>query len=118
MRSSIRFLSPTDNWQLTTGNWQLLLSDCTYNSATRFVAPITLVGFTALSVLTSTNAATPIVADASATIFVPKTLFLMASHGFASIIGTCLCAAQWKTTCGRSASKTWRTRRASQTSPM
>src|SRR5688572_14865653 len=40
------------DWQLTTGNWQPLLSDCTYNSATRFVAPITLVGFTALSVLT------------------------------------------------------------------
>ncbi len=28
-------------------------------------------------------------------------LFLIASVGLNSIIGTCLCAAAWKTTCGR-----------------
>ncbi len=33
--------------------------------------------------------------------FVPKTLFFTASTGFASISGTCLCAAVWNTTLAR-----------------
>ena len=65
-----------------------------------FAAPITLVGLTALSVLTMTNAVAPTANAASATILVPKTLFLIASPGLSSIIGTCLWAAQWKMTCG------------------
>ncbi len=79
---------------------------------------MTLVGFTALSVLTSTNAWARAARAASATTFVPNTLFLIASAALCSIIGTCLWAAQWNTTCGRSASKIWRTRCASVASAM
>ncbi len=92
------------------------LRDWMYSSANRFAAPMTLLGLTALSVLIRTNACTPAAAAASATTFVPKMLFLIASPGLASIIGTCLWAAQWKTTCGASSAKTRAMRRASQTS--
>jgi hypothetical protein len=64
------------------------------------VAPITEVGLTALSVETITNAFTPKAWASSETFLVPKTLFLMASPGFHSIIGTCLWAAAWKMTSG------------------
>ena len=67
------------------------------SSATRFEAPITLVGFTALSVEINTNLSAPYLTAARATFFVPRTLFLIASSGWASIRGTCLCAAAWKT---------------------
>src|SRR5687767_11886079 len=56
-------------------------SDWMYSSAMRLVAPMTLVGLTALSVETMTKAVAPDAAAASATVLVPKTLFLMASPG-------------------------------------
>ena len=62
--------------------------------------PLTLDGFAALSVEIMTNRSTPYRAAISATIRVPTTLFLMASHGLASISGTCLWAAAWNTTSG------------------
>src|SRR5213593_1460788 len=48
-------------------------SDCTYNSATLLVAPITLDGLTALSVLISTNA------DASAALAAEASAFVLIS---------------------------------------
>src|SRR5699024_3258090 len=59
-------------------------------SATRFVAPIIFGGLTALSVEIITKASTPAAFAASAKFFVPNILFLTASRGFFSIIGTCL----------------------------
>ena len=59
-----------------------------------------LVGFTALSVLMSTNRRAPYFRAANAVLYVPSTLFLMASLGLSSISGTCLCAAAWNTTSG------------------
>ena len=59
-------------------------------SAARFVAPITLVGFTALSVLMSTKASAPNSEATSAVIFVPTTFVRTASCGCDSIMGTCL----------------------------
>src|SRR5689334_20399010 len=49
-----------------------LFNDWIYNSANRLVAPITLVGLTALSVETMTKAAAPLAKAASATVLVPK----------------------------------------------
>lgn len=69
------------------------LNSCTYISATRLVQPMMLDGLTALSVEIMTIFSTPCRAQASATIRVPRTLFLIASPGFSSIMGTCLCAA-------------------------
>ena len=66
---------------------------CTIISQIRFVAPITLVGLTALSVLIITNFLTPYLSAILATFHVPTTLFLTASSGLTSISGTCLCAA-------------------------
>ena len=74
---------------------------------------MTLVGLTALSVEIITNASTPQRMASSTRVRVPKTLFLTASPGLASIIGTCLCAAAWKTTSGRCRAKTVRRRAAS-----
>ena len=62
---------------------------------------MTLVGRTALSVEIMTNASTPERTASSTTVRVPKTLFLIASPGLASIIGTCLWAAAWRITSGR-----------------
>ena len=62
-------------------------------SAKRFVAPITLVGLTALSVLTNTNFSTSYFTDSSDRFIVPNILVLIASHGKFSCIGTCLYAA-------------------------
>ena len=59
-----------------------------------------LVGFTALSVEIITNSCTPYSSASSANCRVPSTLFLIASPGLYSIIGTCLCAAAWNTTVG------------------
>jgi len=59
-------------------------------SPMRFVAPSTLVGFTALSVEISTNFSTPWRAAHSATRSVPNTLFHTASVALLSSIGTCL----------------------------
>ena len=65
----------------------------TYISARRLQAPMTQAGLTALSVEIITNASTPLSMASSTRVLVPKTLFLTASPGLASIIGTCLCAA-------------------------
>ena len=75
-------------------------SDCTKISARRLVAPMTLVGLMALSVETMTNRSTLNSSAMVATQTVPRMLFLMASVGCRSIMGTCLCAAAWNTTWG------------------
>ena len=68
-------------------------SACKHFSANRLLAPITLVGRTALSVEISTNDATPHLRAACAARNVPRTLTLTPSISFASTIGTCLYAA-------------------------
>ena len=73
---------------------------CTTISHSRLLAPMMLVGFTALSVLMSTNRRAPYFRAANAVLYVPSTLLLMASLGLPSISGTCLCAAAWNTTSG------------------
>ena len=60
-------------------------------------APITFVGFTALSVETITNFSTPNFTERSAIFFVPNTFVRTASDGLRSIMGTCLYAAAWNT---------------------
>ena len=60
-------------------------------SARRLLAPMTLVGFTALSVEIRTNSPTLLAAAARATVKVPCTLLRTACHALApSISGTCL----------------------------
>ena len=54
----------------------------TTSSATRLDAPITLVGFTALSVEIMMKRSTPWASAACARSRVPRTLFFTASHGF------------------------------------
>lgn len=71
-----------------------------YISAARFVAPITLVGFTALSVEIITKRFTPNSMERSAHTLVPSTLVTTAVDGWNSIIGTCLYAAAWNTRFG------------------
>ena len=73
----------------------------TTSSATRFVAPITEEGFTALSVEMRTKRFAPHASAARATWSVPNTLFFTASSGASSISGTCLWAAAWNTYSGR-----------------
>ena len=68
-------------------------NDCTYFSAIRLLAPMTLLGLTALSVETITNFFTLNSQAKSATFLVPSTLVCMACEGFSSIKGTCLYAA-------------------------
>ena len=65
-------------------------------SQIRFVAPIILVGLTALSVEICTKTFAPNLSAQRATFNVPKTLFFTASFGLVSINGTCLCAAALK----------------------
>ena len=91
---------------------------CTIISAMRLVAPMTLVGLTALSVEIITKRSTPNSLDTRARLWVPNTLFLTASQGLCSMSGTCLCAAAWKTTAGCSSSNTSRRRFTSCTEPM
>ena len=67
----------------------------------RLDAPITFVGFTALSVEIRRKRFAPNSDAASATFSVPNTLFFIASAGESSISGTCLCAAAWNTSSGR-----------------
>jgi hypothetical protein len=87
-------------------------------SARRLVAPITLVGFTALSVETNTNFFTPQSIAARATTDVPSTLLRTASHVLvSSMSGTCLYAAAWNTRAGEYWCITWFTRRAFLMSP-
>ncbi len=73
----------------------------TIHSQSVFDWPKTLFGLTALSVEMSTKRSTPCSTATSATTRVPSTLLRTDSSGFASISGTCLYAAAWKTTSGR-----------------
>jgi len=68
-------------------------SASTSSSAIRLVAPITLVGRTALSVEMSTNTPVSYVRAARATFSVPSTFTRNASSECSSISGTCLYAA-------------------------
>ena len=87
-------------------------------SASRFDAPITDVGLTALSVETSTNFSTFAATDARAITQVPYALLRTACQAFvSSISGTCLYAAAWKTTFGFSRSSTSSTSAACFASP-
>ena len=72
-------------------------------SAIRLVAPMMLVGATALSVETRTKRSTPAPSATSTSVRVPTTLLVTASSGCSSISGTCLWAAAWKTIAGCSA---------------
>ena len=87
-----------------------------YISASRLEAPITLVGFTALSVEISTIACAPAARAASATMRVPAALVSRPSSGLASTIGTCFSAAAWNTSSGRNSSTTARMRASSRMS--
>ena len=69
-------------------------------SQRRLVAPITLVGFTALSVEIMMNFSTPYFSETRTMFQVPNTLFFTASEQLCSIRGTCLWAAAWSTTWG------------------
>ena len=79
---------------------------------------MTLEGYTALSVEMSTMRSTPWRPQDSEMQRVPNTLFCTASLTFTSIMGTCLCAAAWKTTLGRCSLKIWLMRTSSETEPM
>ena len=81
------------NLTATYSVFEYLLNVCIIISQIRFDAPIILVGLTALSVEIKTNLCTPYLSAARAVLYVPNTLFLMASFGLSSIRGTCLCAA-------------------------
>jgi len=73
----------------------------TIHSQSAFDWPMTVLGFAALSVDTSTNRLAPNSTATSARVRVPRVLLRTASIGFVSIIATCLYAAAWKTTPGR-----------------
>jgi hypothetical protein len=85
-------------------------------SAARLEAPITLVGFTALSVLRAITRPTPLSRAASITLRAPITFVMMASIGLYSQAGTCLRAAAWTTRSTPSIAR--RSRASSRTSPM
>src|SRR5436190_1092916 len=78
----------------------------TSHSQSAFDCPMTVFGFTALSVDTRTKRLASNSTATSATVRVTSELLRTASSGFASISGTCLYAAAWKTTAGRYLSKT------------
>jgi hypothetical protein len=88
------------------------------SSAARLVAPMTLVGFTALSVEMKVKAFTPSEAAIMAQRRAPSTLVRMASFGLSSISGTCLSAAAWMTRSGAASRIAWSRRISSRTSPM
>jgi hypothetical protein len=69
--------------------WRRPAASATH-SAIAFEAPMTVPGFTALSVDTSTNRSTPAAAAVSAVTRVAIALLRSASSGFVSIRGTCL----------------------------
>ena len=106
-----RIAAPPARTAATSSAWQ-------YISANRLLAPITLLGFTALSVEISTIARAPAARAASATCRVPTVLVSRSSPGFASPIGTCFSAAAWNTRSGRNSEKTARMRPWSRTSAM
>ena len=72
----------------------------TIHSQSAFDWPITVFGFTALSVDTSTKLRASNSIATSAIVRVPSVLLRTDSSGFASMSGTCLYAAAWKTTPG------------------
>ena len=74
--------------------------DSTIHSQSAFDWPITVFALTALSVETSTKRFAPNSTAMSATVRVTSALLRTASSGFASMSGTCLYAAAWKTTAG------------------
>ena len=78
--------------------WRFII--CTTISHILLEAPMMLVGLTALSVEIRTNRSVPYLSAAFAVLYVPNTLFLIASFGLSSINGTCLCAAAWYTILG------------------
>ena len=89
----------------TTRKWRPLAARAaTISSASSLEAPYTEIGSTALSVEMRTKRSHAASRAASTMFRVPKTLFFTASTGLASISGTCLCAAVWKTTSAREAS--------------
>src|SRR6185312_1660414 len=65
-------------------------SACKICSARRLLAPMMLVGRTALSLDTSTTRSTPSFLAVSASASVPNVLFRKPAKGLASTIGTCL----------------------------
>src|SRR2546430_9796743 len=71
----------------------LTWSDCTHISDSLLVAPMTLVGLMALSLEIRTKRSVGCFAHVSASRKVPSALFLTASPGCVSIMGTCLWAA-------------------------
>ena len=91
---------------------------CTTISHIRLDAPMMLVGFTALSVEISTKRLVPYLSAAFAVLYVPNTLFLIASLGLSSMRGTCLWAAAWYTMSGRYFSNTVSIRWVFRTEPM
>ena len=88
------------------------------SSHSRLVAPMTLVGLTALSVETRMQWLQPSSSARRQTTQVPSTLFSTASRALSSMSGTCLWAAAWKTTLGRYRWKQSRTMRSLVTEPM
>ena len=85
------------NLVVTSSEWP---HDSTIHSHSAFDCPMTVFAFTALSVETRTNRFAPKSTAMSATVRVTSVLLRTASSGFASISGTCLYAAAWKTTAG------------------
>ena len=88
------------------------------SSAARLVAPITLVGFTALSVEMKVKALTPRLAAMVAQRRAPSTLVRIASLGLSSISGTCFSAAAWITRSGAASAIACSSRISSRTSPI
>ena len=72
---------------LTSSRWPYV---STIHSHSAFDCPMTVFGFAALSVETSTNLFAPKSTATSATVRVPSVLLRTASSGFASIMATCL----------------------------
>src|SRR5258708_6340669 len=87
------------------------------SSANLLDAPITLCGFTALSVDTMTNVVTSCIRALSAKRQVPRALFWTAGIGLFSISGTCLNAAAWITVSGFRSSNISASRAPSHMSP-
>ena len=83
-------LEPKTFPNLVAEKFVLLFLLCTIISHIRFVAPITFVGLTALSVEIIVNFSTPYFSETSTIFNVPNTLFLTDSQQLCSISGTCL----------------------------
>src|SRR5258708_4898498 len=88
----------------------------TISSPSLLVAPMILVGLTALSDEISTKFLQPVFSAKSNSATKPSTLFFTASCTFHSIIGTCLYAAAWNMINGLYSVSTFLTRDRSQIS--